>query len=130
MNHARLIPFVTRLAGSADSEVEDERLAVIEARTLKHIVPVVARVSKWKVEELPRPDHRQERLRWAAKVAVCAWACRHATPEGPAIIERIVAIADAAMKIGKQAEPIDPLSALVRLENARPQARRAAAKVA
>jgi hypothetical protein len=116
----RLIRFVPRLPGSADTEqIEDERLDLIVRETIACIVPLLASGRpEFRGSRPIAGESRRGRIDWAAYPAVLA---RQYPSLTTAIADRIIAIADAAFAIGKQAPQIDPLSALVRLESARPQ---------
>ena len=125
----RLIPFVTRLAGTADCKaVEDQREQRIAAQTAEHIMPVV--LTTWqRTGKMFSIDRPMSRLGLAARLA--AWTVERASQEATAVMDRVVAIADEALALGSQAEAIEPLAALVRLEAVRPQPpRRAVAKAA
>jgi hypothetical protein len=108
----RLIPFVTKLAGSAAGPAEAKRIDYLVAATREQL--------GWRVALAP-DAHPIERVKWAGDAVVAAWRGGKATEEALGILERAIKIADEALRIGKDAEPIDPLTVLVRLETMRPQ---------
>src|SRR5262245_20459436 len=140
-----LIPFTTRLAGSAGcKEVEQQRRELVLSETVKHIFATLlgdwgrkdhATVCRtvpagWPAIEvfyrlvpmlrramsLPK-ETTNGGLPWAAEVAVLTAA--RFPEERRAIMERVTTIADAALNIGKRAEPVEIGLAVDRLERAR-----------
>ena len=135
----RLVPFVTRLAGSADTqEVEFQRVQLIVLRTTKEIVaPLYDLIGlKEQAESLRSCDwgNCQERLRNAADAAAYAakYAAAYAAYAADAadaaayaahIVTTQLSILDEALSIGKQAEPIEIAVIKERVQKAKELAR-------
>jgi hypothetical protein len=130
----QLIRFVPRLAGSADIEtVEQRRVSYIVAETRKRVLPIARRLG-WS-KGAPLATQWWQRVEWAAVVA--GWPLARTgelaatQEEAAAVMKHLLGIIDGALRLGQQAEPIEPLLALARLESVRPPpSRRVVAKVA
>ena len=109
----RLIPFVTKLAGSAAGPAEAKRIDYLVAATREQL-------GWWRVPLAP-DAHPIERVAWAGDAVVWAWRGLKSTEEAVGILERAIKIAHEALRIGKDPQPVDPLMALARLESARLQ---------
>jgi hypothetical protein len=130
-----LIRFVPRMAGSFDLvEIEEARIALIVSETRKRLLPVARRLGWQQVKgRKPQSFQWRSRLSWAARVAATPWTTRQgaSVADREQAMERVLAIIDGALSIGEQVAPVEPLTALVRLETVRPQEpRRARVSVA
>lgn len=107
-----LMPFVTRLAGTADTpEIEWRRLDFIMLGIIRTGLPIVLR--GWRdalAAECERVENYDQAIKAANKIALVLardLARDLALARVRDLDEAFVSLLDGAMKIGKQAEPID-----------------------
>ncbi len=118
----QLIPFVTRLPGSAGSDqIEDKRLNLIITRIAKRILPSMLEASELPdcIGDLP-PERSKALLTWAVEIVLWVEAHEAWPSEGPTLLDCVLDIVDEALKVGEQqVETIDVATAIARLEYAR-----------
>lgn len=125
-----LLPFVTRLAGSADTrEVEARRAKLIVSLTFRDILPICDGVRHGSLvrdadraacaaSACTRQDDDDAASMYAAHAAADA-AGFAADAAGPVIWSIAISILSAALAIGKQAEPIETATIIQRAEAAK-----------
>ena len=113
----QLIRFVGKLPDSADAQVEDARLALIEDEARAHFLgPAVA--AGWRgPTALPDGASRRRSIEWCGEIAAFTVAsassgqrCHH--------MNRITAVTEAAFGLCRHVHGVDPFRALKRLEKA------------
>lgn len=140
-----LMPFITRFAGTADTQAKEiERAQYIATQTIKRILPTSVRVEGPETQELNAPHITAARFAvWEAQVAKtaaeaadaayvaadaaasCAAAFDHIAARR-AIFPIATAILDEAINLGNQAQPSDMALVVSRMEAIKEKARQSA----
>jgi hypothetical protein len=144
----QLVPFVTRLAGSAGSpEIEAQRAGFIAVETVRRVLPLALRAAGLtdaaaRCEAATTLDEAQaaaaaaaaeaaaEAAVWAARAAATAasWAAEAKAEAAEAaaraaeaanVWPEAIAILDGALRIGPQAEPVETAQVVARMEAAK-----------
>jgi len=101
-----LMPFVVRLAGTADTpEIDRRRADHVVVQTVKRILPIAMKVAG--LHDAARQYSEVETLEQAKAAAYSTAAYSDAADAEREIFTIAVAILDEAINLGKQAEPIE-----------------------